>query len=67
MKNLSYKGYTGSVEFSHDDNLLYGKVLKVAGLISYEGVTEADLELDFKSVINEYLNGGKESDDYSKL
>ena len=27
MSLLNYKGYTGSVEFSQEDNCLYGKVL----------------------------------------
>jgi predicted HicB family RNase H-like nuclease len=61
MKNLSYKGYYGSIEFSHEDNLLYGKILGIPGLISYEGVTGADLESDFNSVIDEYLSDCKEN------
>ena len=40
---------------------MYGKVLGVPGLISYEGETGADLELDFKSAIDEYLNDCKEN------
>lgn len=55
MKYLDYKGYTGSIEYDHDDNLLYGKVLGVQGLISYEGVTGKDLEADFKEAIDTYL------------
>jgi len=61
MKNLSYKGYSGSIEFSHDDNLLFGKVLGVPGLISYEGVTGSELEADFRVAIDDYLNDCKES------
>lgn len=38
MKNLlEYKGYYGSVEYSREDALLYGKVLGINSLISYEG------------------------------
>jgi predicted HicB family RNase H-like nuclease len=55
MKYLEYKGYTGSIEYSEEDGLLFGKVLGIKGLISYEGVTGKDLEKDFKEVINEYL------------
>jgi predicted HicB family RNase H-like nuclease len=55
MKYLEYKGYTGSIEYSEDDGLLFGKVLGIKGLISYEGETGKDLEKDFKEVINEYL------------
>ena len=34
---LEYKEYYGSVEFSAADNILFGKVLGINGLISYEG------------------------------
>jgi predicted HicB family RNase H-like nuclease len=55
MKYLEYKGYTGSIEYSPDDNLLYGKVLGIRGLISYEGDTGKALETDFREAINAYL------------
>lgn len=55
MKHLEYKGYTGSIEYSKDDDLLYGKVLGIKGLISYEGKTGKELETDFKEAINEYF------------
>jgi predicted HicB family RNase H-like nuclease len=55
MKYLDYKGYTGSIEYSTEDGLLYGKVLGVRGLISYEGETGKALEEDFKEAINAYL------------
>ena len=38
MKNtMEYKGYIGSVEFSEEDCILYGKVMGIHSLISYEG------------------------------
>ena len=55
MKNLEYKGYTGSIEYSAEDNLLYGKVLGIRGLISYEGGTGKELEDDFHEAIDTYL------------
>lgn len=37
MKNLmKYQDYYGTVEYSAEDNILYGKVIGVDGLISYE-------------------------------
>jgi predicted HicB family RNase H-like nuclease len=59
MKYLEYKGYTGSIEYSPEDNLLYGKVLGIRGLISYEGETGKSLEDDFKEAINTYLTDCK--------
>ncbi len=55
MKYLDYEGYTGSIEYSTEDNLLFGKVIGIKGLLSYEGETGKELEEDFKSVIDEYL------------
>ncbi|MGF1637351.1 MAG: type II toxin-antitoxin system HicB family antitoxin [Cyclobacteriaceae bacterium] len=55
MKNLEHKGYIGSIEYSKEDDLLYGKVLGINGLISYEGKTGKELEEDFKEAINVYL------------
>ena len=38
MKNtMEYKEYIGSVEFSEEDCILYGKVMGIRSLISYEG------------------------------
>jgi predicted HicB family RNase H-like nuclease len=59
MKYLEYKGYTGSIEYSSEDNLLFGKVLGIRGLISYEGETGQLLELDFREAINTYLSDCK--------
>ena len=33
---LEYKGYDGSVEFSEQDRVFYGKVKGIRSLISYE-------------------------------
>jgi len=59
MKYLEYKGYSGSIEYSEEDGLLYGQVLGIRGLISYEGETGKELEKDFKEAINVYLEDCK--------
>ena len=55
MKNLEYRGYVGSIEYSKEDDLLFGKVLGIKGLISFEGTTGRDLENEFKEAIDTYL------------
>ncbi|MDZ7608968.1 MAG: hypothetical protein U5K79_26100 [Cyclobacteriaceae bacterium] len=60
MKNLEYKGYTGSIEYSQEDDLLYGEVLGIRGQISFEGKTGKLLEVDFKEAIETYLADCKE-------
>lgn len=60
MKYLDYEGYTGSIEYSPEDNLLYGKVLGIKVLISFEGETGKDLEDNFKEAIDIYLTDCRE-------
>ena len=52
---MEYKGYVGSVEFSEEDGLFYGKVMGVRALISYEGTTAHELVDDFHGAIEDYL------------
>ncbi|KRM38827.1 HicB protein [Lactobacillus hamsteri DSM 5661 = JCM 6256] len=58
---LKYKGYEGSIEYSLDDGILFGKVQGIKSLISYEGVTIQELEKDFKGAIDDYLNSCKQN------
>ncbi len=56
---LTYKGYTGSVEISEEDNCFCGKVLFIRSLLSYEGQTLDEIRADFEGVIDEYLEDCK--------
>lgn len=55
MKELHYRGFTGSIEYSKEDRLYYGKVLGIKDLISYEGTSKSELFLDFRSAVNDYI------------
>ena len=57
MEMLEYKGYFGNIEYSKDDNCLYGQVvgLKKNVCIIYEGNTAKELYDDFKNGIDHYL------------
>ena len=56
MKNMRYKGYTGSVEFSEADGCFFGEVQGLHGaLISYEGNSVEELKEDFEGAIDDYL------------
>ena len=62
MGMMRYKGYTGSVEYSEDDNCLFGKVqgLDKRTCILYEGNTVDELKTDFENAIDSYLESCKE-------
>ena len=56
MKNIiKYKGFLGSVHFSPDDNLFYGKVEDINNLVTFEGKTVKELNIAFHYVIDEHL------------
>lgn len=53
---MEYKGYVGSVEFSEEDSLFFGKVLGIRALVSYEGENAHDLVEDFHVAVDDYLS-----------
>jgi len=53
---IEYKGYIGSVEFSEEDSLFYGKVQGIRALISYEGENASELIADFHTAVDDYLS-----------
>ena len=60
MDYLEYKGYKGSVEYSKEDNCLFGKVQGMSkDLITYEGQTLDELRKDFEAGIDSYIEGCK--------
>ena len=61
MSNLlSYKNYNGTVEYSKEDRCLYGKVVGIKSLLSYEGSSVQELEEAFQTVIDEYITDCEE-------
>jgi len=52
---LEHKGYYGTVEYSAADKVLFGKVIGINGLISFEGDSVEDLKRDFESAVDDYL------------
>jgi len=52
---LHYKNYTGSVCFSEEDAVFYGKVIGIRALISFEGNSVSAITNDFRNAVDEYL------------
>ena len=52
---LNYKNYTGSVCFSEEDAVFYGKVIGIKALVSFEGNSVRALTNDFHNAVDEYL------------
>ena len=55
MKNImQYRDYVGSVEFSEEDGVFFGKVQGIRSLISYEGTNAKELVTDFHNAVDDY-------------
>ena len=63
MNKLNYKGYVGSVCFSEEDEVFWGKILGISDSISYEGDSVESLITDFHNAVDEYL---EICDEYNK-
>jgi predicted HicB family RNase H-like nuclease len=50
-----YRGYTGTAEWSEEDQVFFGKLLGTEDLISYEAATHFDLENEFRVAVDEYI------------
>lgn len=52
--NMEYKGYLGSVEFSEEEDVFFGKIMNIRSLISYEGKNVMELSEQFREAVDEY-------------
>ena len=52
---MEYKGYIGSVEFSREDGLFFGKVMGIRSLVSYEGADVKSLVEGFHGAVDDYV------------
>ena len=55
MRLLKHKGYYGSVEFSAEDNCLFGQIQFINALVTYEGESVAEIEQSFKDSVEDYI------------
>lgn len=57
MENtLEYKGYFSNIQFSAEDNVLYGKIEGIDDLVTFESETASEIENEFKKAVDDYLN-----------
>ncbi len=57
---LLYKGYIGSVNFSSDDEVFWGKIEHINDLITFESDNAHELKDAFERTVDEYLAFCKE-------
>ena len=52
---LTHKGFIGSVHFSADDNIFFGKVEGINDMITFEGETVQELKDAFRYMVDEHI------------
>ena len=55
MNTLSYKEYVGSVSFSAEDEVFYGKIEHIHDLVTFESDNARDLKKAFQEAVDDYL------------
>lgn len=53
---LYYKGYYGKIEYSAEDKVIYGKIMGIHSLISFESESATDIENEFHNAVDDYLS-----------
>lgn len=55
MNTMTYKGYLGSVAYSEEDHVFFGKVEGINGLVNFEGESVQELTAAFHEAVDDYL------------
>lgn len=55
MNTMTYKGYIGSVAYSEKDQVFFGKVEGISGLVNFEGESMEELTEAFYEAVDDYL------------
>ena len=55
MNTMTYKGYLGSVNYSDKDNVFFGKIEGINGLVNFEGESVKELTEAFHEAVDDYL------------
>ncbi|MEA3492654.1 MAG: type II toxin-antitoxin system HicB family antitoxin [Campylobacterota bacterium] len=57
---LEYGGYIGSLEYSPEDKVFYGKLEMIDDLVTFEADNASELEENFHTAVNEYIDTCRE-------
>lgn len=58
---LTYKDFIGSVHFSAEDSVFFGKIEGINDLVTFEGESVAKLKRSFMEAVEDYIQLCKES------
>lgn len=52
---VEYKGYVGSIEYDHEDNIYSGKLLNIDNLVNYYADNIFKLEEEYHDAVDDYI------------
>ena len=52
---LEYKGFHGTVNYSNEDAVFFGKLAGINGLVTFEGSSVKELQKSFKEAVEDYI------------
>jgi len=55
MNTMTYKGYLGAVNYSDKDQVFFGKIEGINGLVNFEGESVKELTEAFHEAVDDYL------------
>jgi predicted HicB family RNase H-like nuclease len=55
IDSLKYQDYTATIHYSADDEVFFGKVIGINDLITFEGISVAELKDAFKEAMEDYI------------
>lgn len=53
---MEYKGYIGKAEIDEEAGILYGEVINVRDVITFEGTTVEEVQKAFRESVDDYLD-----------
>jgi len=59
-QQLNYKNYLGSVNFDLEEGLIYGEIMFINDLVTYEATSITQLKNEFELAVDDYIDTCKE-------
>jgi len=56
MNTFTYKGYTGAVDIDPEAGILFGRVIDLDAVLTFEGDTVPEAERAFRDTVDDYLD-----------
>lgn len=53
--SMSYKGYSGSVEYDPAGRIFHGRVHDITDVVTFQGTSVEELEMEFRTSVDVYL------------